>query len=305
MTVEIALVFVIIGIALYLFASERFPLDVTAFLILITVTATPLLFHSQWLVERGIDLEAAFPTVREGLSGLSSPATVTVLAMFILSAGVQRSGLVHRLGLLLSPWMKGPEWRQLLIIALLVGPVSGLINNTAAVAVAIPLVLDMARRSGSSAARLLMPMSFLAMMGGTLTLIGTSTNLLASALVADDPAFGRAIGMFEFSHIGAIVLATGVLYFLLIGRWLLPAGDRVAVDDKDEEDLAFEVRVASGGRLVGKSVSEADFDDYTGTEVMRLVRNGESHIKRAATTRLKVGDVLKLRGTRRQVADLI
>ncbi len=305
MTVEIALVFVIIGIALYLFASERFPLDVTAFLILITVTAIPLLFHSQWLVERGIDLEAAFPTVREGLSGLSSPATVTVLAMFILSAGVQRSGLVHRLGLLLSPWMKGPEWRQLLIIALLVGPVSGLINNTAAVAVAIPLVLDMARRSGSSAARLLMPMSFLAMMGGTLTLIGTSTNLLASALVADDPAFGRAIGMFEFSHIGAIVLATGVLYFLLIGRWLLPAGDRVAVDDKDEEDLAFEVRVASGGRLVGKSVSEADFDDYTGTEVMRLVRNGESHIKRAATTRLKVGDVLKLRGTRRQVADLI
>src|SRR5699024_756497 len=208
-------------------------------------------------------------------------------------------------GLLLSPWMKGPEWRQLLIIALLVGPVSGLINNTAAVAVAIPLVLDMARRSGSSAARLLMHMCFLAMMGGTLTLIGTSTILLASALVAGDPAFGRAIGMFEFSHIGAIVLATGVLYFLLIGRWLLPAGDRVPVEDKDEEDFAFEVRVASGGRLVGKSVSEADFDDYTGTEVMRLVRDGDSHIKRAATTRLKVDDVLKLRGTRRQVADLI
>src|SRR5699024_8377426 len=113
MTVEIGLVFVIIAIALYLFASERFPLDVTAFLILITVTAIPLLFHSQWLVERGIDLQAAFPTVREGLSGLSSPATVTVLAMFILSAGVQRTGLVHRLGLLLSPWMKGPESRQI------------------------------------------------------------------------------------------------------------------------------------------------------------------------------------------------
>lgn len=305
MTIEIGLVFVIIAIALYLFASERFALDVTAFLILVTVTAIPLLFHSQWLVERGIDLEAAFPTVREGLSGLSSPATVTVLAMFILSAGVQRTGLVHRLGLLLSPWMKGPEWRQIIIIALLVGPVSGLINNTAAVAVAIPLVLNMARRSGSSAARLLMPMSFLAMMGGTLTLIGTSTNLLASALAADHPAFGRAIGMFEFTHVGAIVLATGLLYFLLVGRWLLPEGDRVSVHDENEEDFVFEVRVASGGGLVGKSISEADFDDRTGTEVVRLVRDGESHIKRAATTRLKVDDVIQLRGTRRQVADLI
>ncbi len=305
MTVEIGLVFVIIGLALYLFASERFPLDVTAFLILITVTSIPLLFHSQWLVERGVDLKSAFPTVQEGLSGLSSTATVTVLAMFILSAGVQRSGLVHRLGMLLSPWMKGPEWRQITIIALLVGPVSGLINNTAAVAVAIPLVLSMARRSGSLASRLLLPMSFLAMMGGTLTLVGTSTNLLASTLLADSADFGREINMFEFTHVGAIVLATGLAYFLLFGRWLLPNKDRVQVQDEDEEDFIFEVQVKSGGALVGKSVSEAGFDEQTGTEVVRLVRDGESWIKHAATTRLKVDDVLHLRGTRRQVADLI
>jgi di/tricarboxylate transporter len=305
MTVEIGLVFVIIGIALYLFASEKFPLDVTAFLILITVTAIPLLFHSEWLVERGIDLKSAFPTVREGLSGLSSTATVTVLAMFILSAGVQRSGLIHRLGMLLAPWMNGPEWRQITIIAVLVGPVSGLINNTAAVAVAIPLVLDMAKRSGSQASRLLLPLSFLAMMGGTLTLIGTSTNLLASSLLADSEAFGREIGMFEFTHLGGIVLATGLLYFLVIGRWLMPARDRVQVHDTDEESFIFEVRVQSGSSLVGKSVSEAGFDKQTGTQPARLVRDGHSHIKRAATTRLKVDDVLHLRGNRRQVADLI
>ncbi|NBD95660.1 MAG: citrate transporter [Gammaproteobacteria bacterium] len=305
MTIEIGLVFLIVGLALYLFASERFPLDVTAFLILITVTSIPLLFHSEWLVERGVDLKSAFPTVREGLSGLSSTATVTVLAMFILSAGVQRSGLVHRLGLLLSPWMKGPEWRQIVIIGLLVGPISGLINNTAAVAVAIPLVLNMARRSGSQASRLLLPMSFLAMMGGTLTLVGTSTNLLASSLLAESADFGREIGMFEFTHVGLLVLVTGLAYFLLVGRWLLPKKDLVQLQDEDEENFIFEVQVQSGGSLIGRSVSEAEFDEQTGTEVVRVVRNGESWIKHAATTRLKVNDILHVRGTRRQVADLI
>lgn len=305
MTVEIGLVFVIIGVALYLFASERFPLDVTAFLILITVTAIPLLFHSQWLLERGIDLESAFPTVREGLSGLSSTATVTVLAMFILSAGVQRSGLVHQLGMWLSPWMKGPEWRQITIIALLVGPVSGLINNTAAVAVAIPLILSMARRSGSQASRLLLPMSFLAMMGGTLTLVGTSTNLLASSILAESAAYGREIDMFAFTHVGAIVLVTGLAYFLVLGRWLLPESDRVQVQDEDEESFILEVQVSSGSDLVGKSINEADFDEQSGTEVLRLIRDGESWVKDAETTRLKVNDVLQVRGTRRHVADLI
>ncbi|MEE4303367.1 MAG: SLC13 family permease [Wenzhouxiangella sp.] len=305
MTVEIGLVLVIIGIALYLFASEKFPLDVTAFMILITVTAIPLLFHSQWLVDRGVDLKSAFPTVSEGLSGLSSTATVTVLAMFILSAGIQRSGLIHKLGKLLAPWMDGPEWRQLAIIALLVGPVSGLINNTAAVAVAIPLILDMARSSGSQASRMLLPLSFFAMMGGTLTLIGTSTNLLASTLLADSPEFGREIGMFEFTGVGAIVLATGLAYFLLFGRWLMPERDRIKLQDEEAEHFILEVSVKPRGGLVGKSVSEAGLAERSGVEVLRLVRGDDSRVKRAETTRLKVDDVLHLRATRRQIADLI
>ncbi|WP_376696680.1 SLC13 family permease [Wenzhouxiangella sp. EGI_FJ10305] len=305
MTVEIALVFIIIGIALYLFASEKLPLDVTAFLILITVIAIPQLFHSEWLLQRGIDLESAFPTVREGLSGFSNPATITVLAMFILSSGIQRSGLIHSVGKVLGPLMGGSETRQLIIIALLVGPVSGLINNTAAVAVAIPLVLDMARRSGSKASRMLMPLSFFGMLGGTLTLIGTSTNLLASSLLADDPAFGRQIGMFEFLPVGIVVLATGLVYFLTLGRWLLPASDRVNVHDEAESKFIFEARVASGSNLVGKSLSEADFETRHDVDALKLVRGRESWVKKAATTRLKVDDIVHLSGTRRQVMDLI
>lgn len=305
MTVEIALVFLIVGIALYLFATETLPLDVTAFLILITVTAIPQLFHSRWLLDRGVDLESAFPTLSEGLSGLSSPATVTVLAMFILSAGIQRSGLIHTLGRVVAPLFGGSETRRLSMVALLVGPISGLINNTAAVAVSIPLVLDMARRTGTAASRLLLPLSFFGMLGGTLTLIGTSTNLLASSLLAGDPGFGRELRMFEFTRIGAIVLVTGLVYFLTVGRWLMPKRDRIALSDDSEERFLFEVEVRSTSRLVGESLEGAAFAERHDLEVLKLVRGARSWVKRAATTPLETGDTLQLRGTRRQILDLI
>ena len=143
------------------------------------------------------------------------------------------------------------------------------------------------------------------MMGGTLTLIGTSTNLLASSILAADADFGRQIGMFEFLPVGLAVLAAGLVYFLTLGRWLMPNTDRVNVHDESEETFIFEVGIPSGSDLVGKSCSEADFASRNHVDVLRLVRGSESHVKRAETTRLKVDDILHLRGTRRQVMDLV
>lgn len=305
MTVEIALVFVLIAGALYLFASEKLPLDVTALLILVTVMAIPILFHSEWLLERGVDLRAAFPTVEEGLSGLSSTATVTVLCMFILSAGIQRSGLVHLLGKRLFPLVGNSELRQILMIALLVGPVSGFINNTAAVAVAIPLVLDMTRRSGAPAARVLLPVSFFGMLGGTLTLLGTSTNILASAILKDDPRFGRQLEMFEFTHLGLIVLAVGLLYFITVGRWLLPKKDAAPIAREAEEKFIIELGIPEKSRLIGRALGKSKFTARTGVEVVKLVRGDEGLLKRAEATRIAAGDVLVVRGTLRQIMDLI
>jgi di/tricarboxylate transporter len=304
-TVEIALVFVIIGIALYLFATEKFPLDITAILILITLISIPLLFHSQWLLDRGVNLRSTFPTVTEGLSGLSSTATVTVLAMFILSAGIQRSGLIHTLGKFLFPLMGHSEFRQILVIATLVGLVSGFINNTAAVAIAIPMVLDLARRSGSLASRILLPVSFFAMLGGTLTVIGTSTNILASAFLADSAEFGREIGMFEFSHLGLIVLATGLIYFLTAGRLLMPKKDAAKLQSDDAEYFIVELGIPEGSELIGQTLEAAEFEMKTAAKILKLVRGTQSHIKRAATTSLQVDDVIQVRGSLRQIMDLI
>lgn len=305
MTVEIALVFMLVAGALYLFASERLPIDVTALVILVTVMGIPIVFHGEWLLSRGIDLQAAFPTIPEGLSGLSSPATVTVLCMFILSAGIQRSGLVHALGKRLFPLVGKSELRQLLMIALLIGPISGFINNTAAVAMAIPLVLDMVRRNGGQAARVLIPVSFFGMLGGTLTLVGTSTNLLASAILQDEPSFGRSIGMFEFFHLGLIVLGVGLVYFLTVGRWLMPKKDAKPVTGSDEELFVVELRVGKGSPLVGAPLADSAFIKRNPVEVLKVVRGDDSHVKRALTVELAAGDLLLVRADIRQVMDLI
>jgi di/tricarboxylate transporter len=305
MTVEIAIVFIVIGLALYLFASEKLPLDVTALLILITLMVIPLLGHSQWLLDRGIDLQAAFPTVSEGLSGLSSTATVTVLAMFVLSAGIQRSGLIHLLGKKLFPLVGNSELRMMLIVALLVGIISGFINNTAAVAVAIPLVLDMCRRLKMQASRLLIPVSFFGMLGGTLTLIGTSTNILASAILKDRPEFGREIEMFEFTHLGLIVLGVGLVYFMTIGRLLLPKKDRIRLQDEDAGQFIVELSVPEDSNLIGNTLAESEFAEHAHVEVLRLIRGETNHIKRALTVAIQARDIIQVRAKLRQVQDLI
>jgi len=304
-TVEVALVLSIVAAALVLFATQRLRLDVSALLLLVVVIAIPQVFHSDWLVARGVDLAAAFPTVAEGLSGLSNPATITVLAMFILSAGVQRTGLVHVLGRRLFTFVEGSERRQLMVIALVVGPVSGFVNNTAAVAVAIPMVLDMAKRSGTKASRLLLPLSFFGMMGGTLTVVGTSTNILASSLLADVEEFGRSIGMFEFTRVGLVVLIVGFVYFLTVGPLLLPHRDAQRLDEGDDALFIVEASIPASSELVGATLADNDFASGADVEVMRLIRGGRSYVAKAADVEVAAGDVLQVRANFRATMDLI
>lgn len=305
MTFEIVLVFLVIAGALYLFASEKLPLDISAMLILFVVMGIPIVFHSGWLVDRGIDLQSAFPTITEGLSGFSSTATVTVLAMFILSAGIQRTGMIHMLGKRLFPMMRSSETRQILVIGLAVGPISGFINNTAAVAIAIPLVLDVARRTGSPAARLLMPVSFFGMLGGTLTLVGTSTNILASSLISDDPRFAREIGMFEFSRLGAIVLVAGLIYLLTFGRRLMPKKDAMPLAQEPDERFLVELKVPSDSGLIGHALKENGYWRKQDLTLEKLIRDDKAHVKQAEETELASGDILLVRATTRGIMDIM
>lgn len=305
-TVEIAVVFAIVAVALYLFASQKLPLYVTSLAIMVIVICVPFVGRLPWLQDAGVDFASTFPTVEEGLSGLSSTATVTVMAMFLLSAGIQRSGLMHVLGRKIVPLVGDSEVRFLLVVTGLVGVISGFVNNTAAVAVAIPFVIELTKRIGMRASKALIPLSFVSMLGGMLTVIGTSTSILAVALLADVPEFGRRLGMFEFASVGIIILVVGLLYFVTVGRHLLPNRDIGGGDDDGDEQFVVELRVPAGSELVGTVVAEAGEVEAIGAEVLRLTRDEERFDgEDAKRVVLADGDILTVRATTRQVADFV
>ncbi|MUV61238.1 SLC13 family permease [Halobacterium sp. CBA1126] len=294
-TTEMAVVFVLVAVTLVLFVTEALPLDVTAILVMVT-----LMVLQPWT-----DIGVA-----EGLSGFSNPATITVLAMLILSNGVSRSGVVQILGRWMSAFAGTNKHRQLASTILATGPASGFINNTPVVAILVPVISDLAHKGGTSPSKLLMPLSFASMLGGMLTLIGTSTNILASQTAERIGAERgvealHAFSMFEFTHLGAIVLVVGAAYLMTIGYWLLP--ERVPPEDDylaeyEMQDYLSEVIVQASSPLVGKTVSEAIDERRFDADVLQLVRGGERFIEPIGQKVIKPGDVLTIRTDRETLA---
>jgi di/tricarboxylate transporter len=291
-------VFGIIVVALVLFALEPVPIDITAIGIMVSLmilgTAGPVNFT-------GI-------SPAEGTSGFASSATLTVLAMFVLSAGVQRTGIVQILGRRIARITRDSLSRQLGVTMSVVGPISGFINNTAAVAILLPMVTDLAHEGGTSPSKLLIPLSYASMFGGMLTLIGTSTNILASDIVARPQYLGRPFSMFEFTALGIVVSIAGFLYLLTVGRWLLPERIR-AQDDLTEEfgmaEYLTEVVVREDSPLVGETVQsgleETDFD----VDLVQLIRGNQVFLEPLAPKVIQAGDVFAVRTDRDTLVELL
>ena len=272
---EPLLVLAVLAGAVYLFTTEKLPVDLVALLVLASLLVLGLV------------------TPAEALSGFSSEATITVAAMFVLSAGLQASGALHSLGRLLAK-VRWP-WLFLLVLMLVVGPISAFVNNTAAVAVFLPIVLAAAAASRQSPSQLLIPLSYAAQMGGVCTLIGTSTNLLVNSLARDlgHPGFG----LFDFAPVGLLTMAVGFAYLLLVRRWLLPhhAPAQGLTEAYELGKYLTELRVMPGSRLLGRSVAEAGLGEKHGVYVLELLR-GEEHVWAPRAERVREGDVLLVRG---------
>jgi di/tricarboxylate transporter len=289
-------VFAIVLVALVLFATEPVPIDITAIGIMVS------------LMVLGADgpLNLTQISAAAGLSGFSSSATLTVLAMFILSAGVQRTGIIHILGARAVKFTKESLSRQLAATVGLVGPISGFINNTAAVAILLPMVTDLAHEGKTSPSKLLIPLSYASMFGGMLTVIGTSTNILASDIFARIQ--GRPFDMFEFTALGVLVSIAGVIYLMTVGRYLLPERIRAA-DDLTEEfgmaDYLTEVVVREDSPIVGQTIQEAleetDFD----VDLVQLIRGKQVFLEPLAPKVIQAGDVFAVRTDRDTLVDLL
>ena len=291
LTTEILLLFAIIAIALVLFVTEPVPIDIVAIGVLVT-----LVVLEPWT---GIDATT-------GVGGFASSATITVLAMFVLSEGIRRSGLINIIGTKIAERYGSNPFKQLLAVLTLSGGTAGLINNTPVVAVMIPMVNTLSRKTGISPSKLLIPVSYTAMLGGMLTLIGTSTNILASDVSAR--LIDRPFTMFEFTQLGIVVLVTGVVYLMTVGRLLLP--ERIKMDDELIEGFGMaeyltEVVVTEGSPLVGKTVPEGLAELDADADIVQLVRDKQAFSEPLARKEIRAGDVLVLRTDRESLLTFI
>ncbi len=280
MTVEIGLVYGLVVLALALFAIDRLRVDGVAAGILVALAVTGLVSPS------------------EALSGFSNVATVTVAAMFVLSAGLRRTGALAGVGRQLARLGARSELLAVSVMMVVVAVVSGFINNTAAVAIFIPVVIDLAERMRVSPSRLLIPLSFASMFGGVSTLIGTSTNLLVDAVAAERGL--ERFGMFEFAPLGLALFAVGFVYLLVVHRRIparRPAESEDLTERFDVGSYLARIELSAEGPAVGSELGDTELGDEFGIEVVDVERSGETTAGTRSALVLEAGDVLRVRGT--------
>ena len=245
-------------------------------------------------------------SVEDALSGFGNSATITVMAMFVFSAGIQRSGAVQLLGDKISHLTGKNPRRQIALISALTGSTSGIVNNTPVVAALIPMVRELGRKTNVSPSKLLIPLSYTAMMGGTVTLIGTSTNLLASQV--SDRMLNHPFSMFEFTGLGIIVLLIGITYLLTVGYKLIPARLEVEEDLTDEYEMSgylTEVLIGEDCSFVGRSFDEIAEDKELDYDIIRIIRNGKQFMEPLSAKTLRVGDHLIIRAREETLLQLV
>jgi len=306
-------VFAVIVAALVLFATEALPVDVTAIGVMVALMlaepVTTLAADIGLLAEPVYVLHQAgdgISPLDRGLSGFASTATITVLAMFILSDGVQRTGIIQILGAKIASLTGDSETKQLSATVGLVAPISGFINNTAAVAILLPMVTDIAHKGKLSPSKLLLPLSYASMFGGMLTLIGTSTNILASQLSAE--LIGRPFSMFEFTQLGIIVTIVGTIYLLTVGRYLVPSRIPAEEDLTEEFEMGeylTEVVVREDSPLIGQTVEEALRVSEFDVDIVQLVREQRTFLEPFGQKAIRAGDVFAVRTDRDTLVDLL
>jgi di/tricarboxylate transporter len=286
MSLEMIVVLVLIVAAVILFATERYPVDLVAIMIMATL------------------LLGGIVSVEDGVSGFSNTATVTVGAMFILSAALFRTGVVNILGSWVVRAFRVNFWLALASTMVLTAALSGFINNTPVVAILIPVMLRVAREMNKSSSKLLMPLSFAAMFGGVCTLIGTSTNILVSTIAErhGQPAFG----MFEFAPLGLIFFVVGTVYMLTVGIRLIPERrtDKDLTDEFGMGEYLTEIVLQPEAKSVGQTVAECALVTEVGVEILEVLRDDKRLRLPHSRTVLQAGDILRVVGNVEKITKL-
>ena len=233
----------------------------------------------------------------DALKVFSHPAPITVACMFILSAALERTGVIEILGHWFEKTAAKSPFQMLVVMILIVAGLSGFMNNTPVVVIFMPIILGICRRKDWKASKYLIPLSYAAIVGGTITIIGTSTNLVASGIAADyDQAL--AFGMFDVTPLGLIFVLITFIYLVTVGQRLLP--DRVTlaaiVNSEDSREFITRAYVSRDSPLIGQSYMDSWLRKVKKARVIDVVRDGRRVKQGLNEVIFEVGDEIIMKG---------
>ena len=281
MTLEIAIVLGVITLMFILFVMELFPLDVTALSILAVVLAL------------------GYISPEEAISGFANPAVITIALLFVLSHALQKSGILEYMVIRLNKLTERSRFLGLFVFLISVALASAFVNNTAIVAIFIPLTIRLAQKYNLSPSKLLMPLSYIAIIGGTLTLVGTSTNLLVNSIYVNSISSSPPLGMFEFAKFGLVMLVIGMAYLLIAVPFLIPSRTVTSSLTKSYHMGGYltELKVSAESPLVGRTCKERAVNKNYDITVLDILRDGKLISNNIRDTFIHPEDILFVRGS--------
>src|SRR5919112_5171789 len=294
MTQPVATVLVLLLVALVLFGTEKIPIDIVTILLVMGLVLTGTL------------------DVSEAFAGFGNDIVITIAGLFVLTGGLVKTGVVDLVGRRLHRIAGGNEFKLTTLIMFTAAGCASVMKNTTTTAMFVPVVLGIAQRARVQPSKLLMPLAFGAILGGTCTLIGTSTNLAVSGALAKlgrggelasqygvSPGALAPFSMFELTPVGIAIVAVGMLYMLAVGLRLLPArglGEESLLDQYQMREYISEVIVLEDSPLVGHTLAEGNLSEMLDLTVIGILRGKQGRLPPRAEEVLQSGDLLLVQG---------
>ncbi len=293
MSPEIIFILFILVAVIILLVTEWMPLEVLALLVL------------------GVLAVSGIVSPTEALSGFSNPAVITIWAVFILSGGLTRTGIANILGRQLLKAAKGSTLMLVVLIMVIAGVLSAFMNNVAVAALMLPVVMDIARKTGRSPSLLLMPLAYGSLLGGLTTMIGTPPNILVSEALRDNGL--TPFGLFDYTPVGIIVMGAGVAFVTLVGLRMLPrrslsgdhAGGHKALREQYElRKRVFQITIPPSSALAGKTLARSRLGAGLGLNVVGITRGGQTLLAPEASETIRAHDELIVEGSPERIQEM-
>ncbi|NQU49172.1 MAG: SLC13 family permease [Planctomycetes bacterium] len=276
---------------LILLVKEKASLDAIGIGVLVALVA---IGECMRLISPGFDPAASLISAKDALAGFGNSAVLTIASLYVIGEGLTRTGAVEFIARWVMKFSANKERRMVFLVALIAGVLSAFLNNTGVVVVFIPILIGMAKDTGVAASRLMIPLAYASILGGTVTLVGTSTNLLVSG-VAEDAGYAP-LGMFEMTAVGGVILLAGVLFIAIFVRRLLPKRQSLStmMAGPGSREYVTELTISPQSPLLGQAYD--DVFSSSRAELLFFAREDTMVMPPYAGQNIEHGDVIMLRG---------